>query len=210
MNNDENNNKPLFLESEPDAARDCQAKNMENELAKPDEMSWGDYMLKDKGQLNPRHRELARLVASGMGTNDIAKALDYTIGRVSVLKSNTRIKQEIERIQDRMLEVDIDKRLKAMNTDAADVIELILLDEDIKPLQKESAARWLLEKNTGKAAQAIDLKGEISVGIFLDKIENLQTTGHVIDVTPQAKTPDQIEAGPEKEDSLADWVNSNI
>lgn len=201
---------PLFLQSEPDAGRDCQAKNMQNELEKPEEMSWGDYMLKDKGKLSPRHRELARLVASGMGTNDIAKKLNYTVGRVSVLKSNTRITQEIERIQDRILEEDIDKRLKSMNTDAANVMEDILLSADIKLQQKESAARWLLEKTTGKAAQAIDLKGEISVGIFLDQVENLQTTGQIIDVTPQAKTPDQIEAGPDKEDALADWVNSNI
>lgn len=209
---DKEDNQPMFMKSEEEIEQEVP--NIHNDLPKAPGQSWGDYLLKTKGRLTPRHREVARLLALGHTNKDIAKMLGYHEQAIVYLKSNSRIRAEAEKIQDRMLEIDLDKRLKNLGDDAANVMEEILIDEEIKLKDKESAARWVLEKLTGKPAQAIDMKGEINVGIFMDQLEQMRENGELLvgsqarDVTPGEMLP-KAEPEPE-EDPIADWVNANI
>ena len=77
----------------------------------PDE-TWGDKFLNPNRPLNQRQRELARLMAHGKTNQEICKILGYSAGRVSVLCSNTKIKDEIEMVkvsaEGKLDEADID------------------------------------------------------------------------------------------------------
>lgn len=178
--------------------------------AKPEDVSWGDWMLKPGKPLMPRHRLLAEMLAKGCTTNEIAEKLNYTVGRVSVLASNSRIKDEVLKFQERMYDIDLEARMKALGPDAIAVVDEIINDPKIESLKKESAAKWLLEKLTGKAAQQIDIKGEISVGVFLDQLDRLQAAGKVINVTPESKQPGESPQETIQLDALELWVKENL
>jgi len=156
---------------------------------KPEDTTWGDHFLAPNRPLNKRQRELARLMAHGKTNQEIAKTLGYSLGRVSVLCSNTKIKEEIEKYRDKLFEVDSMTRLKEIASDAVNVMGDILLDKNVEAIKKEGAAKWVLEKTTGKAAQQIDVTVEGNIGVLLDKLDNLKVAGKalpapVIDVTP--------------------------
>lgn len=198
--------KPLFLRAQDPSTWE-----------KPEDVSWGDHFLRPDKPLKARHKLIAKMAASGATTTEIATKLNYTVSRISILLSNTRIKAEIEKLQDKMFEADLDTRMKELAPEALDVIEEIISSDTMTAAKKENAARWLLEKVSGKAAQQIDLKGDISVGVFLDKLDQLKATGQVIDVTPKPQLPvsEQSEKLAEATESpaadpLLEWVNQNL
>lgn len=187
--------------------------------AKPDDVTWGDHFLRPDKPLNQRQRELARLAAHGKTNNEICKLLDYTQGRVSVLLSNTKVKNEIEKYKDKLFGVDAQTRLKELSGDALNVMEGILIDGQIDIEKKESAAKWVLEKTTGKAAQQIEVKGEVNIGVFLDKLDQLKSTNkslpapEPIDVTPLENEDGVNQEPKEKTPEPAvfdDWLDKNF
>lgn len=193
--------RPLFLQaSRPDT------------WEKPDDTTWGDHFLNPARPLNARHRLLAKMVAEGCTTTEIAAKLKYTEARVSVLKSNTRILQLIEQIQDRMFEDDIEKRMKSLGPDALNAIEEILTSDKIDAIKKETSARWLLEKLTGKPAQQIDIKGEITVGHFLDELDKIKSMREVSARQPTPSTEITGTADVELPvlDPITTWLDDNI
>jgi len=206
--------KPLFLSAQDPST-----------WKKPEGVTWGDHFLEPGKPLRARHRLLAKMLAQGCTSNEIAVKLGYTPGRVSVLCGNTKILNEVERLQDYMFETDLDERMKQLAPEAANVIEEILSSTTLPPEKKENAARWLLEKVSGKPAQQIDLKGNISVGVFLDKLEQIKAGGQIINVnaapanqSPEAGTPeahdgeahDVAEHDGEPADPLAAWIQDNL
>lgn len=179
---------------------------------KPDEMTWGDYMLKPGRPLTPRHRRLAQLIAAGERTQDIAAALGLTEARVSVLRSNTQIKREAAKYQERIFEEDLQKRLKGMGHDALDVIAATLTDElsQIPNREKLDAAKWTLEKITGKATQVHDV-GDNLLGLLHDKLDSLESAGKGLRDVIQIESRPVVgeEATPKlrtEEDDLTDFV----
>ncbi len=181
---------------------------------KPDEMTWGDKFLIPNKPVSYRHKELARMTAHGKTNKEICEVLNYTPARVSVLLSNTRIKDEIEMYRDKLFGADIETRLKDLSSDALRVMEGILIDRNLDDLDKESAAKWILEKVSGKPAQQVDVKQDISIGLFLDKLDQMKV------VSAQPETPalegvvettarPTILAEPEK-DTFASWLDENL
>lgn len=199
MSNQIDNDKPLFLRaSEPET------------WEKPDDVSWGDHFLKPGTPLNARQKQLATMHVLGSTNNEIAEKLHYSVSRVSVLLGATKVKNEIERIRDRMHEEDLEKRMKHLGPDALNVIEELLNDPTVEAAKKESAAKWLLEKLTGKASQQIDVKGEITVGHFLDKLDQMKVVGPAkpehTKVTGQTTT-EVIET---TADPMSEWITKNL
>lgn len=157
--------------------------------AKPEEMTWGDWALQPGRPLSARHRRLAEFLSMGMRTSVIAEKLDLTEARVSLLKSNTLIRQEVAKIQERIFEETHTARLKAMGHDALDVVHEVLNDRTgkAKVSEKLDAAKWVTEKLTGKATQTLDV-GENLLGLMMDKLDAMKgagktLTGRSVDVT---------------------------
>jgi len=197
---DTEDNKPLFLRAQDPSTWE-----------KPEDVSHGDWFLRPDKPLSARHRVLAKMVAMGCGTNEIAEKLGYTASRVSILKSNTKIKEAIERYQDRMHEEDLEDRIKSLGPDALDTIEEIL-SSNADPLKKESAARWILEKISGKASQQIDVTGEIGIGVFMEKLDKIKVAQRIGSPILEARGQ-STESAPEPEstkDPIEDWLDKNL
>jgi DNA-binding CsgD family transcriptional regulator len=187
-----------------------------------EELSWGDRMLVSGRELSPRHRKLAELKAQGFANKDIALQLGYTDSRVSILLSNTKVREEVDRIRERIYEETIGRRLKAMAEPALNEIQRCITDQTNKYPErlKVETSRWVVEKIDGKAVQKHDI-GENLLGIMMDKIDALKGSSKdidsIIDATPlqeptnstDLSTISQIEApkaDKTEEDLLKDWI----
>jgi hypothetical protein len=195
---DKDDDRPLFL----------RPTNPEPEKKEP---QWSG--LRPGKALRPRHRMLVKLLATGCSQTEICAKLNYTQAWVSLLANDPIIVAAVAKHIDDIYGEDIEARMKSLAPDALNAIEEILMDERLPAVEKENAARWLLEKVSGKAAQQIDVRGEVSVGIFMDKLEQMKDAGQVLDATPKPALGPGETATPEAEpvpDPLASWVKENL
>jgi hypothetical protein len=167
-----------------------------------------DYDTLANGILSPRHRRLAQLAASGSSNSAIAKELDYSDSRISILLRNPFIVREIRRLQDRLFEETIQQRLKNLVDPALSNIEEILKDRTnrVKVSEKFEASRWVVEKLDGKAVQKTDI-GENLLGVLLDRLDakGSRSVSAPRDIETEVKA--LPEAQPEAlSDELADWI----
>lgn len=151
-----------------------------------EEATWGDRLLVHGKPLSPRHKKLAELAAQGFKPGEIATKLGYTGSRVSILLSNTLIRQEIARVQERIYEDTVAKRLKELATPAMDEIQTCLADETNKypKALKVSTAIWAAEMLHGKATQKTELSGSILGGV-MDRLDAMKTAGKIIEMNAQ-------------------------
>lgn len=198
MSNDENKgqDKPLFLKAQDPSTWE-----------KPEETSWGDHFLQPNRALSPRHKRLALLLYEGKRTSEIARELEYTQARVSVLKSNSKILAEVERLRELAFDKTVDERMQDLGPMAMDALEELLNDPSVPASKKESVARWVVEMKMGKANQKLDVSGEVNLGLFMDKLDKLPRARNV--------TPAQLEGGESPEepviiDAHAEWLDKNL
>lgn len=185
-----------------------------------DAKSWGDRMvaIHPHEPLKPRHRKLCELAARGVRNQEIAEKVGYSEAYVSIILSNSRIKEEIAEIQDRLHEDPVATRLKRMGELALMEIERCLKDntKKYKTRDKIELAKWLIEKIDGKAVQTHDI-GENLLGTVLDQIEYLKSTGRPIlhanrtrNVTPEieGQVAEPAPEPPKTEGDIIDaWVD---
>lgn len=200
---DKDNDKPLFLQAQDPATWD-----------KPEEVSWGDHFLAPHRPLNQRQKRLAEMLFEGKRTQDIAKELNYTQPRVSVLKTNSKIMAEVERLRDKAFERTIDERMKDLGPMAMDALEELLMDPNVPITKKEGVAKWVVEMRAGKASQKIDVSGEITIGHFMDKLDTLPTKNVTPQMLPESENSngeaiDTESQEPEK-DFAASWLDENL
>ena len=182
-----------------------------------DERSWGDRLL--DGPLSPKHKRVAELFAQGKSNKEIIDEMKMSPSWVSILKSNAKMLDEVERIRQRIYEDTIGNRLKKMAEPALVLLEDCLTDRDrnFKKSEQLDTAKWLVEKIDGKAAQKHDI-GENMLGILMDRVDALRSSG-VRTVTPHTTdiemTPrPALEEAPPKpktdENIMDEWVVDNI
>lgn len=191
----------------------------EAKQTKPDDISWGDWMLVEKESLSFRHETIAHMAASGISNGTIAKDLGLTDSRVSILLSNTRIKKRVKEIQAQYWGGNIEKRFKAAVPKAMDIVEETLTDTDDKFKQnlKIDTAKWLLEKVTGKAKQEIDIKGHTIIELFA-RLDDPDRIKEVIELKAESakqetsldKDKDKKVIPAKKKDELSDWAAQNV
>jgi hypothetical protein len=176
--------------------------------------SYGDWFLKEGRPITFKHRHLAMLKAAGWPNKDIAKKLDLTPSRVSILLSNTMIKDEVHKQQDRMFAQSVEDSMKALGPIAMDQIESILTadasDRSVTTSHRADAAKWLLEKLTGKAKQEVEVQGNL-MGNFIQQLEamtrrgtQISQQGDIMDVTPDAS------GASGESDKWDDWIGGNM
>ena len=190
--------------------------NINNDLDKPEDMTYGDYMLRPDRPLSNKHRELARMAAHGKSNKEISDALNLTQSRVCVLLTSTKIKNAIDEYRDKLFAIDADTRMKDLIPDAFNAVEAILKDTNLDSKDKENAARWVIEKVTGKPAQQVDVKSEISIGVLFDKLDNMSLKEATQRAPAQLAEGDSepIDIAPQEEpvtlDSFDSWLDDNL
>lgn len=181
-----------------------------NDKDKWDRESAWHHLANPHKPLTARHREFARLIARGLPYVEISSILGYSQSYMSILSAHPKLRAEVDRIQEKQLQASIDDRMKEMNHKAFDVIEEMISDENTKDALRFDAAKWLLEKTTGKAAQKIETK-DSSLGDFMSLLrEGLESKKALppaekedntfIDVSPTSKEE-------KPNDDIAAWVD---
>lgn len=201
----------IIIPEEPDSVDDSPSPEEQHERK--------EYATLAHGVLSPRHRKLAELFAQGLSNADVAKALGLSGSRVSVLKNNSYIAEEIRRIEERIYEDTVANRLKNLADPALSHLESVLKDRTnrVKSIEKTDVAKWIVEKVDGKAAQKIDL-GASMLGGLLDRLDAMKSAGRspeesAIDVTPRASLPEgqasteAVQNSPVS-DELKDWIDN--
>ena len=164
------------------------------------------------GRLTPRQRQVARLSAHGLSPQAIAERLQYTPASVARLLGAETIQTEVQRYREAW-DFDPTARIKDASSDSVDVLHKIVLDPDSPRKLAMEAAKFLVEKATGKAKQEV----AVTDGSFLMYYEMLR--GRInrgesleVDVTPPAAgnlLPEQAvtEEAPDRWNS---WLDHNL
>lgn len=137
--------------------------------------------------LIPRHKEVARMYALGKTLRQIAEKLDYEPASVQNLIKTPRIQEEVDRYRNRLYEQDLVSHLKDLGNDSVRIIEEVIRNPAVKMRERTEAAKWVLEKLTGKAKQEVNVESS-TLSSFMDLLKNMQSAGEPlerpIDVTP--------------------------
>lgn len=190
-----------------------------------EEMSSSQSAYETKGlhpekALNHRQREACRLYALGKPYEKIAERLSYNKMYLYQLFRDPKMQEEVERYRDKVFASDAENRMKDLLPEAFDTMEEILRSDKVDLEKKEGAARWLIEKMTGKPAQQMDAKVEVSLGAVFAKLDQLgdmkdveakspqlpESDGEVINVAHEdAEAKETVEL-----DRFDDWLEKNM
>lgn len=159
---------------------------------------WSDWEGVKEKTLSPRARRFCQHLATGMKQGEAAKKVGYSQSRASIIANQDQAKEYIEKCQEKIFEMSVVERIKELGGPAVDIIENIMLSDDpsIKPQTKMDAAKWVAEQIKGKAKQEVEHTGNVTHEIW-DKLEKLEQSGQVIDVSPEKRL--EIEASKGKE-----------
>lgn len=141
--------------------------------------------------LHARHKAAARLRAMGKNYTEIAKTLGYSRVHMSILFSSPTMNAEVARYRNRLYEQDLVIRMKELGPDAMDTFEKFIRSDKEKLKDRVDAAKWLLEKLTGKAKQEVNVESN-TLAAFMGVLKQMQEQGETletIDVTPQPLDP---------------------
>lgn len=179
-----------------------------NYVGKPEDSSWGDCMLVSGRVLSARHKKLAELLATTQMTNaELALALNYTEPRVSVLKTNSQILREADRIRDRLFDKNVAEALKDLGPDSVRILEEVITTDNKVSKEKIEVAKWVTEMVGGKAKQQIAHEAGSSILDLLKRLDQLgagtpagnETAREVLELSP-------AEA---EEDAITKWAREN-
>ena len=149
----------------------------------PDNPTWIEQMLATGKPLNSRHKRFAALVARGATTAQIQAELGYASSTVSILKSNSRIREEVDRIENAAFERTVGERVKELGGVAMYLIEQALLSNEMRLRDRVEVAKWLVEKIDGKAGQKVDVQHS-TLDKFMSLLLESQELG-TLDITPR-------------------------
>ena len=162
-------------------------------------------------QLSHTHRKFAQLVVAGMPDRELASFFGISSREVASLKARPQVKAEIAKVHDQVYADDHYKVLKVLTHRAIDTIVEIMEDPEAKRSERLDAAKWIAEKATGKAVQAIQVQSSTLSDVF-DKLDSLEKSGKLIDVIPSApsKVAELNAPAVEKKESvrLDEWVTA--
>lgn len=165
-----------------------------------------------------RWLEAARLHALGRTNNEIADKMGYSPAWVSTLLSKPLVRKEVYRYRNKLYEQDLLTAMKDLGPDAISVLTEMLHNPKEKLKDRAEAAKWLLEKLTGKAKQEVTHESN-TLATFIDVLKKMQATGQsftpaqpageTIDVTPNKDETKAIMPAPAPS-KWANWSKSNI
>lgn len=163
-----------------------------------------------------RYRAIARLIALGHTPRQIARRLGYSDTGISLALQRPFVQAEITRYRQQIFDNDVATALKDMGPDAINVASLMLNGDGEKLKDRFEAAKWVLEKLTGKAKQEINVESN-TLAAFMDVVRDMERSGESIDVTSQKVLPAPAginELTPEPESPVEvdynAWIEENL
>lgn len=144
--------------------------------------------------LSPRHRRLCQLIAAGAKGKQILAELGYSHTRISKLKRDPQIRAEVTRLQEKLFEEGISRRLKDFAEPALNNIQAVLTDRSnrVKISEKAEMSKWVIEKLDGKAIQKHEI-GENTLSAVMDRLDALKAAGQKSLIPEAVRPPESIE-----------------
>lgn len=170
-----------------------------------------------------RWRTVARYHAMGKSNNFIAQSMGYTASSVSLIIQRPWVRAEVERYRRLLYENDVLSTLKLLGGDAVKVIA-DTINGTGKNSEKLEAAKFLIEKLTGKAKQEINVESN-TLSNFMEMLKQMQRDGDSLEALPgeagaselpHARYPGAIDVTPQKElepagpSKWANWSKENL
>ena len=105
-------------------------------------------------RINPKHRIMMLLFSLGMSTTDVAKTMNMSISRVSVLRHTDYFQMGLRKIQDRVTR-EVESSLAVSAVDALDTVRHVMLHgKDEK--SRLHAAFWIMSQTGGRNVKKIE------------------------------------------------------
>lgn len=158
-----------------------------------------------------RWRSIARLHALGLTNNQIGRKLGYSPTGISLALKQPFVMEEVEKFR-ASFDGDIANRIKGIASDSLDRIHAIVLDDTEKTSIVLDAAKWAVEKATGKARQEVTVESG-TLSSFMDLLRQMKDRGEPLDVTPddQLALPAALQRDETAEASDVDaWISANL
>ncbi len=155
---------------------------------------------------------VAWMYAHGTSQKEIARELDYSEARISVILQKPAVHDKIERIRREFLGTEsLTKKFSAVAPHAADYLTKVIDGkEGAKVRERMQASIWTLEKLTGKPKQEGLTDGGTTILQLLQALAAAAEAKAAPGGRAVAESPD-IELRQEKpRDALAEWVAQNV
>lgn len=156
-----------------------------------------------------RWRAIARMTALGFSNGQIGRRLGYSPAGVSLAQKQPWVQEQVRQFR-ASYDADITSRMKDIAAGAVDVVEEIINDEKEKSTVRLDAAKWSIEKVTGKAKQEVSHES----GTFMHFLEIAkQMSQQLTPDAPQSRevrelAPAQGDDAEQKSESEA-WLDAN-
>lgn len=159
-----------------------------------------------------RHHQVALclLLALGAPSAEILALLPgLTPGQLRMLEGNKIITDKQSEFKERFLGENADEQFSRHMPKAFEIMTEVLNADsgEMKLAQRFEAAKWLMEKVTGKARQSLDIEGGVTVLTLLNALDEMKA--EVADGGSALRQLEGRDVTP-KADPLREWVNANV
>ncbi len=171
-----------------------------------------DWAVSASSPLKHHQVALCLLLAVGASSDAILELLPgLTPGQLNMLQGNKIITAKQTEFKERFLGDNADEQFQHHMPKAFEIMTEVLNADssEMKLAQRFEAAKWLMEKVTGKARQALDIEGGITVLSLLNALDAMKAevadSGEAVMLSGQGKQRDVT-----PKDPLAEWVALNV
>lgn len=148
-----------------------------------------DVASPDLAKINDKYREIARLIVMGLSNVDIAARMDCHPTTISIIRHKPYVRQHIMELHGGRDDQSsfITERIRNLASQAVDVMETMMMDEDTPAPVRASLSKDILDRaGHGAVTKSVSFSGKMSQ----DDIEEIKrrareagaTSGVIIDV----------------------------
>lgn len=138
-----------------------------------------------------RHAEIARLHALGYTNNQIARHLGYSATGISLALQTDFVQAEVGRQRDRYFNQSAVDVVKDSAVAGARYVQQVIHDPTVKETVRLDAAKWAVEKATGKAKQEIGVESGTLMS-FMELMKSMAERGEVLEPTQTAREVHEV------------------
>lgn len=179
------------------------------EKQNPEEYEYWADKYGPTGKVSNRHEVIALAFAMGATPKDVAEKFGITPQYASLLNCSTRIKKRVHEIREKYWGTDMARQFQSLAPQALAIAQQLMLGSDdfvnAKVSERWDAAKWVLEKVSGKPKQEVTVDSSFGFKDLLQAVDELKKAQAEGDTK---KVAEFIDVTPKETNSIDDWVNN--
>lgn len=164
--------------------------------------------IRASSDFGPHFLALSLLLALGAPPEEITALLPGLLPQqLGLLSVNKIITERVSELRKRYLGANADEQFQNHMPKAFEIMTKVLSDKsgDLKLTQQFEAAKWLMEKVTGKARQELELQAGVTLLSFMKTLDGMRTERETVPLDMTKKLSE-----PTKQDPIDAWVSAHI